>query len=651
MSNFNIRILYEIKKLVDNIEISTSDIDLSYNLLKSTDIIFPTVLVAKIISNKKDVLMIVDNIIYHMSNDLNNIKEFVAKLELVYLLNDDITQLYKLVGNFILDNYKQFLINSSIKILKKFYSYGKTKELRLRNKLQEQYVISSITFLELYSKCFIKAPTGFGKTHIYYKIIRKMGLKKILILTPRLLLNEQILDDKYSHYIRDLNYKICHFSHLTNQEKTTRFSSTVKKSKYIITSCYQSLKTILDHIETNNIHFDLIIFDEAHWIEPTNEPFKTICTKTNYKIFGSATPTDIVYTQTDVFGKVIEKVKVHQLINAGVLCDIQTIIKKLDNNKKEYHNLSDLIVNTMTNYNKRKGIIYVNTCANAENLYKLMKKQDVIHTYIYVSKQIDPIDESDTSIKEFETNTNPCVIISVGKIGYGYDNDFIDFICLGDPRQSAIDIRQIIGRGIRSNKQTYPNKLLHLLIPLYQDQFKTYSENKHLKLYLDYIIGECGHDIIIKSNEPRISDGSGNSNIEGLEYDGDSIPTEILNEYCTTGYNKFTDYIRFLRVNSIHSELEYNNLKDRYDWICGLGQIHEKYPKFCFRDFHPRSQDYYWNKNDCLTAIQNATNKLIELIGRDKFKKYDFNDRLIQLRQIDNKIPLVDIEYYYPKCK
>ena len=64
----------------------------------------------------------------------------------------------------------------------------------------------------------------------------------------------------------------------------------------------------------------------------------------------------------------------------------------------------------------------------------------------------------------------------------------IDFICLGDPRQSDIDIRQILGRGLRWNKQTYPNKLLHLLVPLYKNEFGEYSEYGHLKKYLDYII-------------------------------------------------------------------------------------------------------------------------------------------------------------------
>ena len=103
-------------------------------------------------------------------------------------------------------------------------------------------------------------------------------------------------------------------------------------------------------------------------------------------------------------------------------------------------------------------------------------------------KKIDVENDSDTDIKIFENDKEKCVVICVGKIGYGYDNDFIDFICLGDPRQSDIDIRQIIGRGLRWKKEVYPNKLLHLLVPLYRDEFGNCVKNEHLKKYLDYII-------------------------------------------------------------------------------------------------------------------------------------------------------------------
>ena len=72
------------------------------------------------------------------------------------------------------------------------------------------------------------------------------------------------------------------------------------------------------------------------------------------------------------------------------------------------------------------------------------------------------------------------------------------------------------------------------------------TPQEHLKKYLDYIIGECGKDIIIKNNgNGSISNGKNNN--QGNNYDGENIPIEILNEYdqdIQVGYeDDFIDYV------------------------------------------------------------------------------------------------------------
>lgn len=517
----------------------------------------------------------------------------------------------------------------------------------LRNKLQELYITDIISNLYKYNKVFLKAPTGFGKTHLYYKTIIQMKINKILFLTPRILLNEQIVENKYSFYIKNDYYKIIHFSNLDSNKKENAIKKLSIYDKIIMTSCYQSGNKLLEYIIKYNYKFDLIIFDEAHFITSwTNELLNSneIC---DYRLFGSATPTEEIELNSQIYGTIIEKVKVYELINYKLLCDIETVVKQLNEKKTEYHNLKDLIIESMIKYNKKKGIIYVNDCTNAENLYKLLQKQNKINVYIYVSKVIVTENEDDTNIKAFENDKNQCIIISVGKIGYGYDNDFIDFICLGDPRQSDIDIRQILGRGLRWNKQTYPNKILHLLVPLYRDEFGNCQKNEHLKKYLDYIIGECGQDIIFKS------DGSAyvsNNNIvkKGNDYTGDNIPTEILNEYCTTGYNKYTDFLKFLKSNKIYDESSYNKLKETQHWMVSLGNINKKYPKFCFRHIHPNNINYYWDKIDAENAYEKCNTKLTIEIGKEKYRKYTYQQKLNKIIELDNKIPNMDLDLYYP---
>ena len=542
-------------------------------------------------------------------------------------------------------------------LLKRFFHnrLSETKENRLRNKLQEIYLVEIINHLNTYKKVFLKAPTGFGKTHIYYKTILRMKFNRILFLTPRILLNQQIVEDKYSSYIKDDNYKIIHFSDLDNSSKEENIKKYSKNNrKIIMTSCYQSGNRLLEYIKKYKFLFDLIIFDEAHfitsWIDGENiSEFLNNNNICNYRLFGSATPTDDIELQPLVYGKVIEKVKVYELINQELLCNIETIVKQLNEKKSEYHNLKDLIVESMTKYKKKKGIIYVNDCKNAENLYKLLQKQDKLNVYIYVSKNIEVENDSDTDIKTFEKDKEQCVIICVGKIGYGYDNDYIDFICLGDPRQSDIDIRQIIGRGLRWKKDVYPNKLLHLLVPLYRDEFGNCAKNEHLKKYLDYIIGECGKDIIFKSNGNAVVCNGIQTLKEGDDYDGEKIPTEILNEYCTTGYNKYTDFLKFLKSNKIYDEISYNKLKEKQNWIVDLGGLQTKYKNFCFRNIHPNNINYYWNKKEAQEAYEICNNKLIIELGKEKYRRYNSQQKLEKINELDKKIPIINFDLYYPK--
>lgn len=40
---------------------------------------------------------------------------------------------------------------------------------------------------------------------------------------------------------------------------------------------------------------------------------------------------------------------------------------------------------------------------------------------------------------------------------------------------------------------------------------------------------------------------------------GDNIPSEICEELCTTGYNKFSKFMVYLKSNNIYNEKTYNN--------------------------------------------------------------------------------------------
>jgi len=553
-------------------------------------------------------------------------------------------QLYNMIFpefiKLIINNYSEF----------KTTTITTTVEQKFRDELQQLYLDEIVKILKEDFKVFIKAPTGFGKTHLFYKTIKEFDFKKIIIFTPRLLLNRQMVEDKYiENYINKDLFEISHFSDENNKKQLIdKLSNT---NNFIMTSCYQSANKLLDYMSKSKLTVDLIIFDEAHFI--TNDKWIESDLLTNpeltkYKIFASATPTEEIEKNSLVYGKIIEKVKVYELMNKELLCNIVTLVKQMNNKKSEYHNLKDLIVESMTKYKKKKGIVYVNNIVNAQNLYNLMNTQDKIKSYIYVSGEVETQNNNDKKIEKFEGDSNPCIIIVVGKIGYGYDNDYIDFICLGDPRQSDIDIRQILGRGLRWNKLTYPSKLLHLLVPLYKNEFGDYSNYGHLKNYLDYIIGECGQDIIIKGDGSGEIVREGNPNNQGKDYSGNEIPVEILQEYCTTGYNKFTDFMKFLKSNKIYDEVEYNELYEKNKaWMVPIKNIKKKYPKFGFQTMHPNKNEYYENIKIANEKYILAKNILKKQIGSDKYSDLTHSQLIKKIIQIDNKIPPIDFDLYY----
>ena len=582
------------------------------------------------------------------------------KINFKYFIETELSDYYKNYNKKDYDKFKSFQKFQLDKLAE--YELKLNKNKNFREIKQSEYIneINNLLIKDL--KVFIKAPTGFGKTVLYYKTINKLKLKKVLIFTPRIELNKQIVEEKYFNYLGENKYKIIHYSDYYSGDKDKKIKRIKKYSKadtnFIMTSCYQSKDKLLKLINDYEVKFDLIIFDEAHtietWsnIENTGHEFLLSDKITKYRLFGSATPTEFIETTPNIFGKVIEKVKIYELINNETLCNIVTLVKKIENKKKEYHNLKAMIVDCMKKFNKKKGIIYVNSKANAQSLYDLMKTQNNISTYIFVSGHVDIGSDSfdDLDIKKFESDTKPSIIIVVGKISYGYDNPYIDFICLGDPRQSDIDIRQILGRGLRWNKELYPNKLLHLLVPLYQDEFGNYTQNGCLKKYLDYIIGECGHDIIVKDkyDKPEIIREENPLVILGNDYDGYTIPIDILQSYCTTGYNKFTDFMRFMRINKCWDELVYNQIwENNKIWMCGIGELKKKYPKFSFQQIHPDKDSFYQTKIEALEAHSKAKEIVKKNIGSDIFSELIFSQQTKKIIKIDNKIPPINLELYY----
>ena len=566
-----------------------------------------------------------------------------------------------------------------------------------RDEVQQLYINDAYTELQINNRVMIVGPTGFGKTVVNYLLIDKLKPKITFIFTPRQNLNKQTLDIKYIKYLKTTNYVFYNYSPEIQYSKNkfddliNFVNENIKQNKNIIVLlCYQSCKTLIPKLININFKINLAICDEAHtrssWALLSKEYHKLFLELNNKLIekyiFATATPkSDMkISPYNSLFGKVIEHVQIYELIQWGILCDFETIVKNIDFDKKKL-DLPNFIMETMIKYKRKKGVIYVNSQKNAMELYAYIKfKYPNYNTFIYISEKLTQdsfkdfkynikFNKDDTNIECFERCINPCIIITCNKISYGYDNVFIDLICFADPRQSEEDNRQITGRGLRNDVSKYPDKYLLIIVPTSEkhllDKYQTinskdniYIEYKNLKAFLEFVIGSCGKDIIdgricstSNRNKPSVI-----SPTNAKDYSGDIIPSEIIKELSTTFYKQYNKFLGFLRNHNVYNEETYNLIRERpenIEWMSLLGDIRNKYKKFCFLDIKsPENINYYQTLEECnkayeesLVKIVNDSNGNYKSISDLKKRKTDnqINKKIVE---IDNKIP-TNITLFY----
>lgn len=521
-----------------------------------------------------------------------------------------------------------------------------------REEIQKEYLDDIISELDKNKKVLCVAPTGFGKTRLCYNLIEKKNYLRIIFFTPRRILNEQTISDKYSNSLKN-NYKLIKFNGSSEKCRSDIKKAMKNKKNVIITSCYQSSHSLMSYLEKYNI--DIVIFDESHFIqswEDKTDSYDNInyflkSNKIKNRLFLTATPPENMIKNSELFGNTINKVKVYELINYGILCNIETITKTI-HDKNKYKSIYSIVNKTIKKYKKKKGIIYVNTQSNARELYNLCKNKDEeIKVFLYISDVSNSINsdyDCDQELNNFENCKTPTIIITCKKIDYGYDNIWIDLICYADERQGDIDVRQTMGRGLRNDEIIYPNKILHVILPIViTDQYDTESY-KNVIAYLRYIVEEVGQDIIFVDGEFHIS---GNKHkLTNNNYDGDDIEPELC-KFLSTTYNKYEYFSRFLRENGVHNEITYNKLQSVNQWMPIFSKLKEKHKKFCFRDIHPLNKTYYWTKEECENKYNKILSKLKKKYGDEIF---DFTQKELyeKINSIDKKIPVMNFDLYYP---
>jgi len=588
------------------------------------------------------------------------IEPYLIKLNIDYkkLSNQEIKDLLKI-------NRKKINIKDLIKTLKLLREQYKWTVRDYQTKI----INFSKNELLTQNKIYIELPTGGGKSFIVYNLLDSLKSDIIIIISPRIIINTQNISQKY---LQILNTKYIIF----NYSKDINFNNFLQLScKKIIICCTQSINKIYDDIKLKSNKLNISIwFDEAHWgIENHAENIENFWLYNQdiikYRIFTSASPNkQKVLQYKNIFGTLYSPIKVKELIELKWLTHIKSLV--YSENIENADNIKYIITDFIEK-NRSFGFSFHNNQKNAFNLFynhykKYISGYTKIKPFLLVGN--DFTIEKDARIKNIKLNYDyrnikiyESCIFSIGyvvaKFSMGYDFNKIDFIHFSDPKTSAQDIKQSIGRGIRpdmlgingSNKE----KILVISLPIYiTDDINQYEKILEVLKYLLFDIEIQFEEIefktrnntnkqIIKTN--HYNEHNGDKNIKSIILDLLELDKKRMSKNMT--YNDAKKIIAKQNMN--------NKEKAFYYDLCDKDDRLSKEPEILFKGEFINWIDYlsierkYYNLETCKIKIDNYLTQYPEL------KKNHLNLSLIvnELCNKDKMFPPNDLwaDYYNVK--
>lgn len=534
--------------------------------------------------------------------------------------------------------------------------HGNRMEIR---EYQDRYVEMVLHELKTHNKCVMKAPTGAGKTFMFYRILHEMSsdIDICVMFSPRRTLNKQNVSQKYVCNV-DSGYNIFHYSDSNSNRDADIVTFLKDNKKCIISSCIHSAIQLQEVLKDSQKHPNMVIIDECHCIE------NWVCDERyNYwlqsplihnRLYASATLTETFLKSSFIFGNLVEEIKAYELIKQGYLCNIDTITKHTTcdvndvvNNK---HSIIKMTADAFTNHNKNKGMVFVSKQETAIRLYKQWNVPSIKPFICISNSNIQLHCKGDDDINMFDAYQGKAIVISCEMLVMGYDNPRIDLIVFADPTQSDVKLRQIVGRGLRKDPSN-PCKVLHCLLPIYQNEPEPYS--CYLK-YLYYLVSECGKDVVtrngvlvIKDNEN--SDADNAVDIEQIDrglHEGDGCPLTVWQEYCTNKHKSYIELLEFLKGKRVHTPEDYMKVQRECDWLPILTTIKKTYPMFAFQDLDVHSHKYYATKEECIKAYEECK-RVIEARYGDMISELTEKEYFSECLSLDDRLPNIDIMLYY----
>jgi superfamily II DNA or RNA helicase len=359
------------------------------------------------------------------------------------------------------------------------------------------------SYFTLYKKnpALIVMPTGSGKTTVLILSAFLLSAKRVLVITPSILVRGQIYDEfiklKTAKELNALPSKLQCPKVFEQKNNLLDAGDWKDLEKYdVVVGTPNSISYgISEDLKPDENLFDLVLIDEAHHSPAKSWNSIIECFPQSKRIFFTATP--FRRDKREIIGDIIYNYPLSQAYEDKIFGEISFYPIKKDLNPA----IHDLLI--AKNAEKifledRKAslehflFVRTSTKVHAKDLEKLYKEKTTLNLRrIDSTKTYSYIKQSIKKLKSHELDG----IICVDMLGEGFDFPNLKIAAIHSPHKSLAITLQFIGRFARTNTQNIKNAKF---IAIANEEFDI--ENN--KLYAEDAVWK---DIIIELSEGKIS--------------------------------------------------------------------------------------------------------------------------------------------------
>jgi predicted helicase len=312
---------------------------------------------------------------------------------------------------------------------------------------------------------------GTGKTLTSLWIADMMKCKNLIVALPSLQLQEQIvrswlveMKGKARNCLvigSDASIGKIH-TVLTTTDSTEIADFLRKKGKKVVFTTYHSVSELIAACQETSTTFDMGIMDEADVTAGLlGKPFGFLLNDEtgiviHRRLFMTATPRfflgeDVVSMDDEtIYGKEFYRLSTAEAINSGILSPYKIILMHMPEPAKSLNGVDfcvEGLKKAIYQYELKKVISYHTSIKKAQQFTELVSTEfDSVHVnYKQTSKKRIGVIES------VRNSPKPIVLSNSKALTFGFDLPECDCVALIDPRGSARDVAQIVGRILRKS--------------------------------------------------------------------------------------------------------------------------------------------------------------------------------------------------------